>query len=114
MLEDRAFQVDVATYEEAPDLKEYRGVILGDPVSGLPRSGVSSAFRHFVETAVGLEEKKVALFTTHWLSPGPRLEEMRRLVEGRGAMVVVSHDYGRIRPDRGAHVLPAECMVRIR
>jgi hypothetical protein len=98
------------------DLAPYRGVILGTAVRGLGLRGdtPSSAFQSFVSEKEGLEEKKVALFTAYRASPGQMLLRMRNAVEGRGCMVVVAHAYSLFTPERQEHVLPAECMVRIR
>lgn len=126
MLEERAFEVDVAELGGSgrsgwPDLAPYRGVVLGCPVSGPGLDGLRGrppelpeAFARFVAEAPGLEEKRVALFTVYTALPGQLLLQMRAAVEARGAQVVVAHPYWRLRPERGEHVLPAECMVRIR
>lgn len=116
LLINRAFDVDVVQFGEEVDLSPYKGVILGCPVKGLGiRGGLpSGAFQKFVEETEGLEEKRVALFTVFGLRPGKILLRMREMVEGRGAQVVVSAAYFRFRLEEGEHVLPAECMVRIR
>ena len=122
MLEERAFEVDVAELGgSVPDLAPYRGVVLGCPVRGAGLDGLRGrppelpeAFARFVAEAPGLEEKRVALFTVFTALPGQMLLQMRSAVEARGAQVVVAQPYWRLRPERGEHVLPAECMVRIR
>lgn len=116
LLLNRAFDVDVVTFGEGADLTPYRGLILGAPVRGLGLRGdqPSEAFQKFVAESDGLDEKRVALFSVYSFVPGRMLARMRELVEARGAQVVVSTAYHRFRPQEGEHVLPAECMVRIR
>ena len=116
LLLNRAFDVDVVTFGEGADLSPYRGLILGSPVRGLGLRGdqPSEAFQKFVADSEGLDEKRVALFTVYSLRPGRILARMREQVEARGAQVVVATGYNRFRPQEGEHVLPAECMVRIR
>ncbi len=116
LLLNRAFDVDVVTFVEGADLSPYRGLILGSPVRGLGLRGdqPSEAFQKFVADSEGLDEKRVALFTVYNLRPGRILARMREQVEARGAQVVVAAAYNRFRSQEGEHVLPAECMVRIR
>lgn len=122
LLEERAFEVDVVELgQPIPDLAPYRGLVLGCAVRGLGLDGLRGrgtelpeAFRRFVEETPDLEEKKVALFAVCALLPGQALLQMRSKVEARGAQVVVAQPYRRFGADPGVHVLPAECMVRIR
>lgn len=114
MLEDRAFVVTVAPLAEAPtDLEPFAGVVLGTPVS-LRGQGPSPAVLAWIEGAAGLDEKKVALFSAFWALPGPALDTLRAHLAERGVEVVVAHAYWLVRPHEGEHLLPAECMVRIR
>ena len=121
MLESRAFTVTrVALLDEAgplPDLGSARGVVLGfaDPAwLGLRVGGVPPAVARFVDEAEGLEERKVALFSVHRLRASDALGQLAARVERRGAQVVVTHSYDGWAPRRAEHVVPAECMVRIR
>jgi hypothetical protein len=120
LLEQRAFEVDVqplsAETAATLDLSPYRGVILGVPVAGLGIKGdeVGETVLKFIEQAEVLEEKKLALFTVFSVSPGRILRKLRDAVEARGCVVVVDHAYNRFSPERDEHILPAECMCRIR
>lgn len=116
MLENRAFEVDVQPYGSAVDLSPYKGVILGSGVRGLGIRGdtPSEGFQKFVAETEGLDEKKAAIFAVYLGKPGKIIEKMQAAVEARGTTVVVSHPYWILKPDQGEHVLPAECMVRIR
>lgn len=117
LLEERAFLVDVHELGGEPaDIGPYRGIVLGAPVPGLGvrRTGPTERVAAFVRGADGIDEKKVALFCVHRARPGDTLTRMRALVEEQGAEVVVEQEYWRWWPDRAEHVLPAECMIRIR
>lgn len=116
MLEDRAFDVDVAEVGGAIELEPYRGVVVGSAGRGLGLRGdnPNQAIQTFLKEQEGLDEKKLALFTVYLGRPGRMLAQMRELAEGRGATVVVAHPYWLLKPTRGEHILPAECMVRIR
>lgn len=114
MLEDRGFNVTVATTEKAPaDLEEFFGVVVGTPTT-LRGEGPSDAIEAWIQRAQALDEKKVAVFSTFWALPGRALDRMRARLTEAGAEVVVEHAYWLARPAEGEHVLPAECMVRIR
>lgn len=114
MLEDRAFLVTVAPLAEAPaDLEPFAGVVIGTPVS-LRGNGPSAAVLEWVGRAAGLDEKKVALFSAFWVRPGESLPTLRQRLAELGVEVVVDHAYWLVRPEEGEHLLPAECMVRIR
>lgn len=114
MLEDRAFEVTVAPLAEAPaDLEPFAGIVLGTPVS-LRGNGPSAAVLEWVGRASGLDEKKVALFSAFWALPGEALPKLRARLAELGVEVVVDHAYWLARPAEGEHLLPAECMIRIR
>lgn len=114
MLVARAFAVTVTPLALAPtDLGEFDGVILGTPVS-LRREGPTPAVLQWIERAEGLDEKKVAIFSAFWLRPGTALHVMRARLTELGVEVVVEFAYWLGKPEDGDHVLPAECMVRIR
>lgn len=116
MLEDRAFEVDVVEVGAAVDLTPYRGVVVGSAARGIGLRGDTpgEAVQRFLKEQEGLDEKKLALFTVYLGRPGRMLAQMRELAENRGATVVVTHPYWLLKPSQGEHILPAECMVRIR
>lgn len=120
MLVARAFTVDRLDLEEGaplPDLGPYKGVVLGfaDPAwLGVRVGAVPPAMARFVDEVEGLDERKVALFSVHRLRPSDALGQLAARVERRGATVVVTHTYDGWAPHRAEHVVPAECMVRIR
>lgn len=114
MLEERAFEVDVVELGSAPvDLSAYKGVVVGSPV-GLRGGGPTDAVKDFLTNAEGLDEIKVALFTTYWAMPGRVLEDMAELATQRGSHVVAQYPYWLVRPQDGEHIVPAECMIRVR
>lgn len=117
MLEERAFQVDSLPIDgPAPDLEDYHGVIVGAPVlgSGVRGAEVPPAVARFLETAEGLDEKKVAVFSVFTALPGTMTDALEQKVGELGAEVVARYAYWRLRPQAGEHVIPAECMIRIR
>ncbi len=120
MLESRAFAVTrfaLVAGAPLPDLGATRGVVLGfaDPAwLGVRVGGVPPAVARFVDEVEGLEERKVALFSVHRLRSSDALGQLAARVERRGAQVVVTHGYDGWAPRRAEHVVPAECMVRIR
>lgn len=118
LLEHRAFIVDTHDIADgAVDISSYKGLILGSPVFGLGLRGVgpTDALTTFVQHQLpDLDEHKVAVFCVHELRPGLTLDRMRGLVYEKGGGFVAGHAYSLLRPRNGEHVLPAECMVRIR
>lgn len=117
MLEERAFVVDTFVVGgAAPDLAAYHGVIVGAPTlgAGLRPAAVPAAVVDFLTAAEGLDEKKVAVFTVFTALPGTMTDALRAKVQELGAEVVAAYPYWRLRPDGGEHVIPAECMIRIR
>ncbi len=114
MLEDRAFVVTVAEIGEAPaTLEEFDGVVLGTPV-GLRGGGPTAAVLDWIGRAEGIDEKRVALFSVFWVREGSALPALRSRLGELGAEVVIDYAYWALRPSEGEHLLPAECMVRIR
>lgn len=114
MLEDRAFVVTVVELAQAPaSLSDFDGVVLGTPV-GLRAGGPTPAVLDWVGRAEGLDEKRVALFSVFWVREGAALATLRNRLGELGAEVVVDYAYWALRPSEGEHLLPAECMVRIR
>lgn len=117
LLEHRAFQVDVHRIQDGPvDIAPYRGLVIGTPVFGLGIKGVGPTpeLTSFIQGLSDLDEKKVALFCVYELRPGTTFDRMKGLVLEQGAEFVAAHGYHLLRPHVDEHVIPAECMVRIR
>ena len=117
MLEDRAFEVDTHEVGQGPlDIRPYAGLILGTPVTGLALRGVgpSRALRDFVEAMPDLDGMKVALFCVYEIRPGNTFDRMKNLIFEKGAEFVAEHAYWMLEPAHHAHIIPAECMIRIR
>lgn len=120
LLEDRAFEVDVMEIPEDPepvDLYDYAGLILGTPAFGIGWRGVGPTERveRWVKAqAEELDEVRVAIFCVAQLRPGWTLRNTQQLVRDLGGEVVCTQAYSALRPEHEEHVLPAECMVRIR
>jgi hypothetical protein len=117
LLEDRAFLVDEHRLDQgAVDISPYRGLIIGSPVFGLGVKGVGptdALLRHVLDLP-DLEGRYAALFCVPQLRPGLTLDRMRGLAREKGAQVVCARSYPPWGADPGEHILPAECMVRIR
>lgn len=118
-LEQRAFQVDVFSLQDVPadvDPFDYAGLILGTPTFGLGWKGVgpTEALSEWVKAQGGLDDLRIAAFCVYQARPGNTLRNLRQLCLDEGADVVVSQAYGLLNLEEDAHVLPAECMVRIR
>jgi len=62
----------------------------------------------------GIEEVHIGVFTVYQTRPGDSLQRLKGLVLRVGARFVAWHGYPRWDVSRGEHVLPAECMVRVR
>jgi hypothetical protein len=45
---------------------------------------------------------------------GTTFDRMRGLVKELGAEVIATHAYWLLQPSKDEHIIPAECMVRIR
>lgn len=117
MLEDRAFTVDVHEIDGSPvDLADYSAVIFGTPMPGvgLRRSGPTEKVEQFIAGLEGLDEKKFALFCVYDVGFGTTFDRLKNLLMEKGAEYVAEHPYWRLRPQDGEHILPAECMIRIR
>lgn len=119
LLEDRAFQVDEVLLDPPPptlDIEPYDGLVLGVPVPGLGMrgGGLSPRVVRFVESLGDLDEVRVVLFCVYVFRPGNTLELLRELLESHGADVMVARELSFISSGRDEHVIPAECMVRIR
>jgi hypothetical protein len=124
LLEQRAFLVDLHPVKTGSDstadpldLKPYAGLVIGSPVTGLgiKGAGPSNVLADFVRDRLpSLDEHKVALFCVYPVRPGLTFDRMKGMVLDKGADVVGAHAYSLLRPQHGEHVLPTECMVRIR
>lgn len=120
MLEARAFEVELhqigTSDANGLDLEAYHGLVLGTPATGSPLGSraPSPAVLAFLEQVQGLDAVKVALFAVYGSRLGRTLETLRDVVENQGGEVVCSHAYWLGSPGHDSHVLPAECMVRIR
>ena len=118
LLRKRAFQVDVHRIQDGPvDIDAYKGIILGSPCFGLAIKGVgpTEELVTYVQTHMpDLEEHGVAVFCVYEARPGLTLDRMKGLVKSCGGTLVAAHGYQLLRMRRGEHVIPTECMVRIR
>jgi hypothetical protein len=117
MLEHRAFIVDTHEVGDGPlDIEPYAGLVFGTPVTGLGvrGQGPSRRLREFIEAMPDLDEHKVAIFCVYELRPGNTFDRMKNLIFEKGAQFVAEHAFWIGRPHHGDHIIPAECMVRIR
>ncbi len=117
MLEHRAFQVETLVIDGSDpevDLEEFDGLVLGGPVSGLNPQGPSRKIQEFIAAVDDLDEVRVAIFCVFDVRPGKSLDNLAELVLDHGGEVVAGHPYWLLRPSQREHVIPAECMVRIR
>lgn len=119
LLEDRAFEVELHEIGDSPqrvDLYDYAGLVLGTPSFGvgLRGAGPTERVKAWVEAQGGLEEVKVATFSTYEVRAGNSLRNIRQLVRDQHGEHVAGHAYWLLKPEHDEHVLPAECMVRIR
>jgi hypothetical protein len=67
-----------------------------------------------VRAIPALGNRAVALFCVFLVRAGATLAQMRALVAEKGGRVIAEQSYAVARPRHGDHVLPTECMVRIR
>ncbi len=117
MLTHRGFDVRSHRMQDGPvTLDGVRAVILGAPTFGL---GIRSRapreeFVEYVEAIDGIDEVQIAVFTVYQTRPGDSLQRLKGLVLRVGAGFIAWHGYPKWDPSRGEHVLPAECMVRVR
>lgn len=117
MLEHRAFIVDTHEVGQGPlDLAPYAGLIFGTPVPGLGIRGVgpSRRLREFIEQLPALDGTRVAIFCVYDLRPGDTFDRMKNLLFEKGAEFVAEQAFWVLRPHEHDHIIPAECMIRIR
>jgi hypothetical protein len=117
LLEERAFLVDTHDVARGPfDVAPYAGLILGTPVLGLGWQGVgpTPALRAFVDAIPDLAGLRVAIFCVYEIRPGDSFDRMKNQLFDKGADFVAQHAFWVLRPQWNEHVIPAECMVRIR
>lgn len=117
MLEQRAFTVDIHEVGSGPfDPEKYAGLIIGTPVTGLAirGAGPSDKIRHFIEELPTLDEKPVAIFSVYELRQGMTFDKMKNVLFEKDITFVAEHAFWFLNPNKGDHIIPAECMVRIR
>jgi len=117
LLANRGFQTKVQRIQDGPvELGDHRAVLLGAPTFGLGirERAPTEAFAAYVEAMDGLDEVSVGVFTVYATRPGDSLQRLKGLVLRTGARFIAWHGYPRWNVSKGAHVLPAECMVRVR
>jgi hypothetical protein len=119
MLEARGFVVTKTALGMAPvpDTGAFRGVVLAveDPgMLGLRDHGLPPAVEAFVRDTPGLDALPLAILTVHRVRRGPLADTLRGAAEARGVRIAVVHAMRAGAPGRDAHVVPAECMVRMR
>lgn len=78
------------------------------------RGRPSEALTRALGELPSLGDRAVALFCVYLVRAGATLERMRATVADKGGRVIAEQPYALARPRLGDHVLPTECMVRIR
>ena len=117
MLENRGFVPDVHRMQDGPVMiGDHRAVLLGAPTFGLGirERAPTDEFASYVEAIEGLDETSIGVFTVYATRPGDSLQRLKGLVLRTGARFIAWHGYPRWNLSKGAHVLPAACMVRVR
>lgn len=117
LLEHRGFSVATHRIEDGPvDVEPYRGIVLGAPTFGVGLKDLppTDALAEYLDEIEDIEEKQIAVFTVYPIWSGNALERMKGLVLRLGATFVAWHGYPMKDLARGEHVIPAECMVRVR
>ena len=117
LLEQRAFLVDTHSIEQGPlHTADYVGLIVGCPVLGLGmrHQAPGPKMTRYLSELSNLEGLPVGLFCVYATRAGGVLGRMRSLLGRNGAEVVVEQAIWRGAPGREAHVIPTECMVRMR
>jgi hypothetical protein len=117
LLEHRGFDVTTHRVQDGPiDISPFRGIVLGAPTFGVGLKDLppTDALADYLDALEDIDEKQIAVFTVYRLWPGNSLERLKGLVLRLGAQFVAWHGYPMGKLDKGEHVIPAECMVRIR
>ena len=117
LLEHRGFAVSAHRFQDGPcHLDGHRAVLLGAPTFGfgLRHRAPTDGFTEYVEAIEGLDEIQMGVFTVYQAWPGDSLQRLKGLALRVGARFVAAHGYPRWNLTKGDHVLPAECMVRVR
>ena len=117
MLEQRGFLVTVHRMQDGPvALDGHRAVIIGAPTLGaaIRDRPPTDAFADYVESICGLDEVQMGVFTVYAWRTGDAVQRLKGLGLRVGPRFIAGHAYPRFNLDRGAHILPAECMVRVR
>ncbi len=117
LLEHRRFVVSVHRFQDGPcPFDGHRAVLLGAPTFGLGlrNRAPSDGFANYVEAIDGLDEVQIGVFTVYQAWPGDSLQRLKGLALRVGARFVAAHGYPRWNLAKGEHILPAECMVRVR
>lgn len=117
LLEQRAFLVDTHRVGDGPiDVSPYKGFIFGSPCFGLGIRGVgpTPALAEAVAGLGDLEGRKAAVYCVHEVRPGTTLDRMKGMIFEQGMELVAAHAFWVLKPHEGEHILPTECMVRVR
>jgi hypothetical protein len=117
LLENRGFVVSLHRFQDGPvDLDGHRAVVVGAPTFGLGlrNRAPSDDFTAFIEAIDGLDEVQMGVFTVYQAWPGDALQRLKGLALRVGSRFVAAHGYPRWDLTKGEHILPAECMVRVR
>lgn len=119
MLAPRGFVVRPNRMQDGPvELGDARVLMLGlgTPTFGLSiRSRASNdAFVEYAQAMGGIEDVNIAVSTVCQTRPGDSLQRLKGLARRVGARFVAWPGYPRLNVSQGDHVLPAECMVRVR
>lgn len=117
MLKSRGFLVDVHRMQDGPvRLNGHRAVLLGAPTfgAGVRERPPTDEFTAYVESIDGLDEVQMGVFTVYGLRTGDAVQRLKGLALRVGARYIAGHAYSRWNLAKGAHILPAECMVRVR
>lgn len=117
LLEHRGFVVTTHRVQDGPvDVSPYRGIVLGAPTFGVGLKDLppTEALADYLDGIEDIDEKPIAVFTVYPVWPGNALERLKGLVLRLGAPFVAWHGFPMSNLDKGDHVIPTECMVRIR
>ncbi len=117
LLEHRGFIVSVHRVSDGPvDVRPFRGIVLGAPTFGIGLKDLppTDALADYLDQLEDIDEKQIAVFTVYPAWPGNSLERLKGLVLRLGAQFVAWHGYPLTNLEKGEHVIPTECMVRIR